>query len=77
MPILSGAGFRVIAPDQRGFGESDAPRGVENYRLATMASDAIALLDALDIPVAHLVGHDYGALLGWMLAGQLRQKALI
>ena len=54
MPILSGAEFRVIAPDQRGFGESDAPRGVENYRLATMASDAIALLDALDIPVAHL-----------------------
>ena len=48
IPALVGAGYRVIAPDQRGFGESDAPRGVKHYRLATIVSDAIAVLDALD-----------------------------
>ena len=70
IPALSRAGYKAIAPDQRGFGESDAPEGVEIFRLATIVSDAIALLDALDIPMAHIVGHDYGALVGWMLAGQ-------
>ncbi|MEH6567775.1 MAG: alpha/beta hydrolase [Halioglobus sp.] len=69
IPALSAAGYTVIAPDQRGFGESDAPAGVEHYRAATLVSDAIALLDALNISTAHLVGHDYGALVGWMLAG--------
>ena len=70
IPALAGAGFTVIAPDQRGFGESDAPQGVEHYRMAQIVSDAIGVLDALEIPKAHLVAHDYGALVGWLLAGQ-------
>ena len=69
IPDLEEAGYRVVAPDQRGFGESVAPRGVENYRLGTLVNDCIALLDALDIPKAHLVAHDYGALVGWVMAG--------
>jgi len=70
MPALVQAGYQVIAPDQRGFGASDAPRGVKQYRMATIASDAIAVLDALDIPKAHLVAHDWGAVIGWLLAGE-------
>jgi pimeloyl-ACP methyl ester carboxylesterase len=68
MPALVAAGYQVIAPDQRGFGESDAPEGVKNYGMATIASDTIAVLDALDIPQAQLVAHDWGAMIGWYLA---------
>jgi pimeloyl-ACP methyl ester carboxylesterase len=68
IPALVEAGYQVIAPDQRGYGESDAPEGVKNYRLATIASDTIAVLDALDIQQAQLVGHDWGAMIGWYLA---------
>ena len=44
MPALVAAGYQVIAPDQRGFGASDAPRGVKQYRMATIVSDAVAVL---------------------------------
>jgi len=70
IPSLIGAGYRVVAPDQRGFGESGAPAGIQKYRAEVLVSDAIGLLDALDISVAHLVAHDYGAMVGWILAGQ-------
>ena len=69
-PALVKAGYRVIAPDQRGFGRSGAPLGVENYHLEVLVSDGIALLDTLGIGKAHLVGHDYGALVGWVMAGR-------
>ena len=70
MPVLVEAGYQVIAPDQRGFGESDAPLGVKQYRMVTIVSDAITVLDALGISKAHLVAHDWGAIIGWTLAGQ-------
>jgi pimeloyl-ACP methyl ester carboxylesterase len=69
-PLLVSAGYRVIAPDQRGFGASDAPPGTANYRIECIVRDAIRLLDALDIEEAHLVGHDWGAVIGWFLAGE-------
>lgn len=57
MPLLADR-YRVIAPDMRGFGASDAPgRG---YNGETLGADAIALLDALEIERAHVVGHDWG-----------------
>src|SRR3954467_14690828 len=52
--------FRVIAPDQRGFGASDKPEGVENYRADTVVADLIALADALGLGQFTLVGHDWG-----------------
>ncbi len=67
IPALVGQGYTVIAPDQRGFGDSSAPVGKANYKMAELVSDAIAVLDALDISKAHLVGHDWGALVGWNL----------
>jgi pimeloyl-ACP methyl ester carboxylesterase len=69
-PLLVEAGYRVIAPDQRGFGESSAPRGTANYRIEYIVRDAIAILDALAIDKAHVVGHDWGAVIGWFLAGE-------
>jgi len=74
IPQLVQAGYRVVAPDQRGFGESDAPEGEENYDMELIAKDAIALLDALNIKKAKLVAHDWGAMIGWYLAGTYAQR---
>ena len=68
VPALVEAGMRVIAPDLRGFGESDKPAAVEAYGLARSVSDMEAVLDALEIERAHVVGHDWGAVVAWLLA---------
>jgi pimeloyl-ACP methyl ester carboxylesterase len=65
---LVGAGFRVLAPDLRGFGESDRPDGVEQYTIGRSVADVLAVLDALGIERTHVVGHDWGAGLAWVLA---------
>ncbi|MDQ6898227.1 MAG: alpha/beta hydrolase [Candidatus Dormibacteraeota bacterium] len=69
IPALSAAGLRPIVPDLRGFGESDQPPEVEAYRITTIAKDFISILDALEIERAHVVGHDWGAGLAWVVAG--------
>jgi pimeloyl-ACP methyl ester carboxylesterase len=69
IPALVAAGFRVIAPDLRGFGESDRPEAVEDYRITRSLADVLAILDALDVERAHVVGHDWGAGLAWVVAG--------
>jgi pimeloyl-ACP methyl ester carboxylesterase len=68
VPALVGAGLRVIAPDPRGFGESDKPEAVEDYAVSRSRADMIAVLDALGLRRAHVVGHDWGAGVAWMLA---------
>jgi pimeloyl-ACP methyl ester carboxylesterase len=67
-PLVS-AGFRVIAPDLRGFGDAPKPTAVEDYRIPVVARDVIGILDALSIRQARVVGHDFGAALAWYLAG--------
>lgn len=68
IPVLVGAGMRAVAPDLRGFGESDKPEQVEEYAIARSVADMVAVLDALGIERAHVVGHDWGAGLAWALA---------
>jgi pimeloyl-ACP methyl ester carboxylesterase len=68
VPALVEAGARVIAPDQRGFGESDKPQEVEAYSLRHSVADAVAVLDAAGAERAHVVGHDWGAAVAWVLA---------
>ncbi|HMG46731.1 MAG TPA: alpha/beta hydrolase [Allosphingosinicella sp.] len=60
--------FRVIAPDQRGFGASDKPEGVEAYRADRVVEDLIALADALGLGRFTLVGHDWGGAIAWLAA---------
>ena len=60
--------FRVIAPDQRGFGGSDKPEGVEAYRTDRIVEDLIALADALGLDRFTLVGHDWGGAVAWLAA---------
>ena len=74
VPALVAGGFRVVAPDLRGFGESDKPGGVEEYALARSVADMLAVLDALGIERTHVVGHDWGAALAWSLAAFAPQR---
>jgi pimeloyl-ACP methyl ester carboxylesterase len=74
IPALAGAGFRVLAPDLRGFGQSDKPQEVAAYRLSSSAADVAAILDAAGIDRAHVVGHDWGAGLAWVFAGLMPER---
>lgn len=64
---LAAAGFRVIAPDQRGYGESDRPDAIEAYDIHHLTGDLVALLDTLGIEKAVFVGHDWGGLVAWQM----------
>jgi epoxide hydrolase A/B len=68
IPALTAAGFRAVAPDMRGFGQSSAPPEVEAYDVASLCGDMCGLLDALGEQSAIFVGHDWGASLVWHLA---------
>ena len=70
IPALAEAGCRVIVPDQRGYNLSDKPKGVKNYRVDELVKDIIGLIGALDYEKVNLVGHDWGAVVAWMLANQ-------
>jgi pimeloyl-ACP methyl ester carboxylesterase len=63
-PIVD-AGFRVIAPNQRGFGDSDAPAEALTYSVKNLVADLVGLLDALEIEQAVFVGHDWGSMPAW------------
>ena len=65
---LVAAGYRVLAPDQRGYGASSAPRDVAAYRTDHLCADLVGLLDDIDTRQAVVVGHDWGALVAWDLA---------
>ncbi|WP_018177774.1 alpha/beta fold hydrolase [Jongsikchunia kroppenstedtii] len=66
---LSSAGFRVLAPDQRGYSPGARPRGVENYTVDRLAADILALADQAGVTRFHVLGHDWGATVAWELAG--------
>ena len=68
IPALAAAGMRVIAPDLRGYGGTDAPTNTAAYSIHFLADDVLRLMDALDIEKAAVVGHDWGGLIGWHLA---------
>jgi pimeloyl-ACP methyl ester carboxylesterase len=68
VPALVAAGYRVIAPDLRGFGASSKPTDLAAYAVPAVVGDVTGLLDALGIDRAHIVGHDWGAAIGWMTA---------
>jgi pimeloyl-ACP methyl ester carboxylesterase len=68
VPALVQAGYRVIAPDMRGYGRSSVPAEVEAYDVLSLCGDLCGLLDALGLERAVFVGHDWGASVVWQLA---------
>jgi pimeloyl-ACP methyl ester carboxylesterase len=67
---LAAAEYRVVVPDQRGYNLSDKPTGAGAYRLDALADDVIALADVLGRERFAVVGHDWGAVVAWHLAGR-------
>lgn len=65
IPALTGAGYRVIAPDNRGFGLSGMPAGTGNYKIRLIADDLLAILDYFNIRKTALVAHDWGVPPSW------------
>jgi epoxide hydrolase 4 len=65
---LAAAGFRVAAPDMRGYNGSDKPKGIASYRLDALVEDINGLIRALGYNTAFVVGHDWGAIVAWTLA---------
>ncbi|WP_419181197.1 alpha/beta fold hydrolase [Haloarcula pelagica] len=72
---LVDAGFRVVVPDQRGCNLSDAPDGIDAYRLSELVADVADLIDSEGRESAHVVGHDFGGFVAWNLA--LRRPSLV
>ncbi len=67
LPAVAAAGYRAIAPDQRGYGASSRPDAVEAYGLTELTGDMVALLDTLGIERAVFVGHDWGGFVAWAM----------
>ncbi|HKL88262.1 MAG TPA: alpha/beta hydrolase [Salinibacter sp.] len=65
---LAEAGYRVVVPDQRGYNQSDAPSQIAAYDLDLLTADVCRLIDAAGREKAHVIGHDWGAMVAWTLA---------
>jgi pimeloyl-ACP methyl ester carboxylesterase len=70
LPVLAAAGYRAVAPDQRGYASGARPENVDAYRIDELVSDAIGFVDALGVGRFHLVGHDWGGAVAWYAAAR-------
>ena len=75
MPALAAAGYRVIAPDLRGFGRSDCPADIADYRIDRLMDDIEAVLDYYGYETAVLCGHDWGGIIVWHAARLISRRA--
>jgi pimeloyl-ACP methyl ester carboxylesterase len=75
-PALNEAGYRVLAPDLRGYSRGARPTARSAYRNSQLASDVLALADAAGAERFHLAGHDWGAALAWYVAGRHPERVI-
>jgi pimeloyl-ACP methyl ester carboxylesterase len=68
LPALAQAGYHVVAPDQRGYGQTDRPEPIEAYHILQLTADIVGLVQALGEERAIIVGHDWGAVVAWHCA---------
>jgi epoxide hydrolase 4 len=68
LPLLADLGYRVWAPDQRGYGGTDRPSSVADYRMEHLAADVAGLIDVAAPSEVVLIGHDWGAAVAWYVA---------
>jgi pimeloyl-ACP methyl ester carboxylesterase len=65
---LAAAGYRAVAPEQRGYSPGARPENIEDYAIELLVADVIGMADALGASTFHLVGHDWGAIVAWHVA---------
>jgi len=68
LAALAETGFHAVAPDMRGYGQTDRPAEIDKYTLLHLVGDIVGLLDALGEPSAVIAGHDWGAPVAWHAA---------
>ena len=68
IPALAAAGFRVVAPDMRGYNLSEKPKGAASYRTSILVQDVVSLVRQLGEERAHVAGHDWGGVVAWRVA---------
>jgi pimeloyl-ACP methyl ester carboxylesterase len=68
IPALAAAGFRVVAPDMRGYNLSGKPKGAASYRASILVQDVVSLVHHLGEERAHVAGHDWGGVVAWRVA---------
>jgi len=68
LPALAAAGYHAVAPDMRGYGQSDKPAEIERYTVFHLVADVLGLCDALGQKQAVIVGHDWGSIVAWTAA---------
>jgi pimeloyl-ACP methyl ester carboxylesterase len=74
LTALGAAGFRAMAPDQRGYSPQARPADVEAYGIDYLVDDVLAIADRLRVAAFHVVGHDLGAMVGWHLAAKYPER---
>jgi pimeloyl-ACP methyl ester carboxylesterase len=74
--LLAKQGYRVLAPEQRGYSKRARPKHRRDYKLSELVKDVAALLDGNDIKSAHIVGHDWGGVVAWAFAAQYPERTL-
>ena len=67
IPILANEGFKVIAPDQRGYSQGARPSKISDYTIDKLSKDIIDIADAFQLEKFHLIGHDWGSAVGWYI----------
>src|SRR4051794_1936288 len=68
IPALAAAGYRVVAPDMRGYGRSSKPADVEAYAVTELVADCVGIVEALGERQAVIIGHDWGSMVAWTAA---------
>ena len=76
LEALGREGYRALAPDQRGYSAGARPVGVERYATDLLVGDALSLMDTLGAPRFHLIGHDWGGQLAWLIAAGHADRVL-
>jgi pimeloyl-ACP methyl ester carboxylesterase len=71
---LTAAGYRTIAPDLRGFGESDKPEWIGDYGMLKLLGDVVGIVDHFDLDRTHVIGHDWGGAIGAVLAAMVPER---
>jgi pimeloyl-ACP methyl ester carboxylesterase len=74
--VLDSKNFRVIAPDQRGYSSGARPPKIKDYKINKLTKDIIDIADAFKLTNFHLVGHDWGAAVGWVMSSIFKNRII-